>query len=577
MRYLSRLLATASALPLALAALTATAAPATASSEPCPGAHLPDGFVIDHGVPHLDHTPYTPVWRYNPQSISGFILRAGVDATNNAKQRACLTGFGADALIAGSRTQAVSTSTGTSTARLMPYPFAFSANPATATLAPGWVSGLGQGSALRAMLVAAAVTGDEAYLSYGRQVLASFDIPFDDGGFTTRENGLTYFQEYPTVPYGYVLNGMQETLISLYTWAQATGDQHARELADEGAASTAKVRALHEVALPQGILTSYDMLRGRTPAAPLRVLATGAGGVTARVTSARVVDSSGGRYSPVIVPVATSTTSGPNLLTNAGFTTWSGIVPAGWTARTYPGRATAGAGSNRYLHLAATTTTHPGIGQSVPSAALTPGVTYRLSFRARVVLTDGVAGTSGRYQVTASCSGQAVRLADQAVIRGERWAWYDAAVTMPAARSCSATVAFTPLAPTPGTSLDVDDVSLTRTEAAPRTGRPALPLSVLAVPDPELALTYTGAGQVQAWREGRWVTLASLPVAHRPTTRTVDIPAWAQGRTVNWGYHEIHVAELVALTRLTGDTSLLPLAGRWAAQAPSRHALSFTS
>lgn len=553
--------------------LTATSTAVAAPSARCGGALLPDEYAVDHGLPHKGHTPYTPAWLYNPQTISGFVQLASRDVRNSAEQRACLARLGAQALVDGSETRTVTTADGTATARLFPYPFAFSANPSTPTLASGWHSGLGQGSVLRAMLAARAATGDAAWLDVGREVLNSFDLAPQEGGFVTREKGFTYFQEYPTVPHGYVLNGQQETLISLYTWARFTGDQHAQALADEGMESTRQLYDLYEVALPQGILTSYDLLRGRTLAAPFRVLAQG----RAAVSAASSTDPSGGRYGPMVLPVATSTVAGPNLVADSGFSAWTAGRPTAWPLRPSSGavRGVTERG-NVFLRLTATKTQTPGAGQRIPASRLTPGGTYRLTFRARTVIPKGQAGTSGRYSVTAACGSSTVALGSQGTIRGTTWAAYDVAVTLPRGRSCSMTVAFAPVSPISGSSLDVDAVSLSLTSAAPGVGRPRLPLSVLAVPRPQLAVTYTGAGTLQAWREGRWVNAGRLPNAARSRTVTVDVPAWAQGRTVNWGYHEIHVAELFELGRLLSDPVLLGRGARWAPQAPACHGMSFT-
>lgn len=570
------LAAATAALVMAMATPHANAlagAPTSATVAACPGATLPAGYVVDHAVPHLTHVPYSPAWLYNPQSISGFTILSSSYFGDSAAQRQCLVRLGVTALLAGGRTQSGTGFDGQpATALLFGYPFPFSANPSTPTLQPGWVSALGQGSALRALLVAWQATKDPTYLAYGQQVLNSFAIPPAQGGFVTQENGRTWLQEYPSTPPSYVLNGNQETLLALQAWVSATGDPNAAHLVADVVATEKSLLPLYEVPMPQGILESYDLLRGR-PAAPLRVLTSH--GITLQAVT--VGDQDGTGTSALYLPVARRDQEGPNLLANPTLAVWSHDHPTGWP--TPPGDAPpwhGRDGGGPFLGLTVTNPSRlPAVEQLVPAARVTPGATYRLSFSARTAIPAGKAGTSGAWTIDAVCGTRVERLNAQATIRGYNWSTFDVTVTAPAAR-CGLLVVLYPLRPTIGTSVLLRGITLAQVPPRPATGVPTLGLQVLADPHPLVSVTYTGSGVLQAWRRGRWVTLRSLWTTVRPVTLTAEIPPWAQGRNVNQDYDEIHVSELYFLGTQLPDLDLMARAKRWAPLAPTRHNLTFT-
>lgn len=471
----------------------------------CPGVLVPAGFVVTDGVPHPDHAPYSPVTLFNPQSVANFALAALNDTRNPEAGRRCLAELAAVALLNHSQTRIVVGANGSRVvARLFPYGFAFSANPSTPTLQPGWVSGIAQGSALSAFGRLYQTTHDPAWLAAGRQVLESFSVAEADGGFTTDEGGVTWYQEYPTTPDSYVLNGHLAAVIALYQWAGLTHDPEATRLADAGLAGARTLLPEFEVTLPQGMLTSYDLLRGRTPAAALRVAtnATGASHVTASVP--------GRSDSTVSVPV----------------------TPL------------------RYLseNLA-----DPGVDQDITASRLTPGGSYRLTFRGRVHLTAGQAGSSGVVQAVATCPSGPVTLRAQATIRTQDWAPYDVGLVLPK-QNCGLRVHFAVASPSRGTTLDIADVALFELVApSPGVGVVPLPVSVLQTPDVAMQVTYAGAGgRLEAWAEGRWVTLTILAPSTTDRTVTVALPPWAQGRTLNWGYHELQTAQVAWISRNPG-------------------------
>lgn len=496
----------------------------------CPGAHVPSGFAIDHGLPHPTTAPYSPVTLFNPQSVANFVLAAAEDPGNSPAARRCLMELGGTALVEHGELRRVDApGAASSQALVFPYAFPFSANPSVPTLQPGWVSGLAQGTALSAFAQLNSLTGDGAWLRLGAEVVRSFAIPQDRGGFRTDDDGVTWFQEYPTSPHSYVLNGHLAAVIALARWADLTGDPQARSLATAGLAGARRLLPSYEVTLPQGVLSSYDLLRGRTPAAALRVATDAA--ATATVSLA----GPGPSAAPVPVPVQPL----------------------------------------RYLSddLAG-----PGPAQDIPASSLVPGAHYRITFRGRLTLPPGQAGTAGALHVAATCPNGPVALRAEATIRTQQASPYDVEVTLPP-QHCGLRVGFGPAEPDGDPSrLVVTDVAVHQVLAP--TGSTAtlpLPVSTVQQPDVSIALTYRGQGRLEAWREGRWITLEVLEPSTAARTVVVPLPAWAQGRTLNWGYHTLQTAQVAWIsTHLApGDPVFAGYGKRWQQLAPADGALEF--
>lgn len=80
-----------------------------------------------------------------------------------------------------------------------------------------WLSAMAQGQALSALCRAWQLTGDERYLNTARQSFPIFSIPVEDGGIMRNyPDGSLSFEEYPSTPPSYVLNGLIFALLGLY-------------------------------------------------------------------------------------------------------------------------------------------------------------------------------------------------------------------------------------------------------------------------------------------------------------------------------------------------------------------------
>ena len=555
-------------LGLTLATATATSA-ATAI---CGGAAVPSGFVVENGKPHATKAPYANLTLYNPQSLSNFVGLSLADGRNSPTQQICLGRLGADTLLAGATKRSYTEDGGLPKDMLLfPYPFPFSANPSTPTLQPGWLSGLAQGSAMDALARIYDRTQEARWIDAAGQAFESFMLPKEDGGFVSRERGLTYIQEYPTKPTGYVLNGHNEAVIALDSWVRRTNDPRAVALLAEVKAALDTTLPLEQVSLPMGVATSYDLLRGYT-AAPVRVLTST--GLTVR--AAVVLNDKGQQISRLAIPASRAPAYQPSLLTNGNLATWSGGLPLGWKIRVSsraPGTfARTSDGTSAALRITSSGRSWEALSQDVPAAKVIPNAWYRLSWRARLIHTPNVNSTSGRVGLIALCPGAAPRiLSENYAVRGDKFSGFDLLVRTPVARCGLRVEIYENDWTVKGSRVDYSTVSLSLPQYASPGVTPIYPLEVLAVRAPRVQVNYTGAGWLQMWSQGRWVTVGTLPKRSTASTITsVAVPGWGQGRNIHVGYHESHVAELTTLYSRTGSTLFQQTALRWLPLAPGK-------
>lgn len=84
-------------------------------------------------------------------------------------------------------------------------------------LPPGWYSGMAQGQAMSLLVRAYIRTGNQKYLDSALRATYIFDIPSAEGGVLAKlMNQYNWYEEYPTTPSCYVLNGFIYSLIGLY-------------------------------------------------------------------------------------------------------------------------------------------------------------------------------------------------------------------------------------------------------------------------------------------------------------------------------------------------------------------------
>jgi heparosan-N-sulfate-glucuronate 5-epimerase len=111
-----------------------------------------------------------------------------------------------------------------------PYPHTFPVQ------AP-WPSAMAQGESASLLVRLSARTGEERFADAARRALLPFGVPTEQGGVLARLSDGPFFEEYPTRPGSYVLNGGIFALFGAYDVAVGLGDAAARETFDAGAAT----------------------------------------------------------------------------------------------------------------------------------------------------------------------------------------------------------------------------------------------------------------------------------------------------------------------------------------------------
>ncbi|CAG9830726.1 unnamed protein product [Diabrotica balteata] len=136
-------------------------------------------------------------------------------------------------------------------------------------LEPGWYSSMGQGHALSVLSRAYYHSGgDIRYLTAALRGLKPFRVPNSQGGVrATFLNTYNWYEEYPTEPASFVLNGFIYSLLGLYdliTIAPHREAQEAEILYNEGMISLKNMLPLFDM----GSVTSYDLRHFTISTAP---------------------------------------------------------------------------------------------------------------------------------------------------------------------------------------------------------------------------------------------------------------------------------------------------------------------
>ncbi|KAK9889830.1 hypothetical protein WA026_007197 [Henosepilachna vigintioctopunctata] len=127
-------------------------------------------------------------------------------------------------------------------------------------LQPGWYSSMGQGHALSVLARAYYHSGrDTRYLKAAIAGLKPFTVPSSKGGvLTTFMNKYSWYEEYPTSPPSFVLNGFIYSLLGLYDLMKIAPSGQAdlaEELFNDGVYSLKNMITLFDM----GSVTSYDL------------------------------------------------------------------------------------------------------------------------------------------------------------------------------------------------------------------------------------------------------------------------------------------------------------------------------
>lgn len=131
-----------------------------------------------------------------------------------------------------------------------------------ATLKSGWYCALAQGEAVSLLARAHSLTQNPAYPETAHRALALLTVPVEEGGVLARLGGYDFFEEYPTTPSSYTLNGFMFCMVGLYDGAQYFHDELAAKLLDSALRTLETVLPLYD----NGRLSVYDLRHLTNPA-----------------------------------------------------------------------------------------------------------------------------------------------------------------------------------------------------------------------------------------------------------------------------------------------------------------------
>ncbi|XP_066584314.1 D-glucuronyl C5-epimerase B isoform X2 [Prorops nasuta] len=128
-----------------------------------------------------------------------------------------------------------------------------------AILEPGWYSSMGQGHAISVLARAYYHSGEEKYLQAANRGLRPFRISSNKGGVAALFlNKYIWYEEYPTTPSSFILNGFIYSLIGLYdlkSIAKGKDTEEATKLFEQGMSSLKNMLTLYDT----GSGTTYDL------------------------------------------------------------------------------------------------------------------------------------------------------------------------------------------------------------------------------------------------------------------------------------------------------------------------------
>ncbi len=103
------------------------------------------------------------------------------------------------------------------------------AMPHTYELRPPWISGMAQGEGASLLVRLHAATGDESFADAARRALKPLSIPVAKGGVRALLGGGPFFEEYPTEPPSFVLNGAIFAMWGCYDVGLGLGESAAMQ------------------------------------------------------------------------------------------------------------------------------------------------------------------------------------------------------------------------------------------------------------------------------------------------------------------------------------------------------------
>ncbi|XP_067874223.1 D-glucuronyl C5-epimerase B isoform X2 [Heterodontus francisci] len=127
------------------------------------------------------------------------------------------------------------------------------------SLEPGWYSAMAQGQAMSTLVRAYLLTKEQVYLNSALRAVVPYTFKSEDHGVkAVFMNKYDWYEEYPTVPSSFVLNGFIYSLLGLYDLKETAGEklgQEAKKLYERGMESLKAMLPLYDT----GSGTIYDL------------------------------------------------------------------------------------------------------------------------------------------------------------------------------------------------------------------------------------------------------------------------------------------------------------------------------
>lgn len=114
------------------------------------------------------------------------------------------------------------------------YDYDFKVAGTNQTMKSPWASAMAQGQAISLLARIYYVSHDKQYLESAQLAMSSLTKKVEDGGLYSDFFGYKYYEEYPTTPASYTLNGFMFTLLGLHDLYSISKDKQAKELYSEG-------------------------------------------------------------------------------------------------------------------------------------------------------------------------------------------------------------------------------------------------------------------------------------------------------------------------------------------------------
>lgn len=145
------------------------------------------------------------------------------------------------------------------------YPFPYRVGGMGVLLPRGWTSAMAQGQAVSLLTRVHRIDpGHAEYLRAARRALAPLEVPVARGGLLATDGGRPFYEEYPTTPPSFTLNGFQFTMLGLADLA-SLGDARAQRLYDRGEATLTRMLPRYDA----GTTTAYHLGHLTNPPRPI--------------------------------------------------------------------------------------------------------------------------------------------------------------------------------------------------------------------------------------------------------------------------------------------------------------------